>query len=79
MFLKTFKARLMAVTGISIVSFLILGAFFYSSTKEASELEGLRYNVKNIETSVLQKQRQKTTNQPTRHAKQRQTKRKSTA
>ena len=57
MFLKTFKARLMAVTGISIVSFLILGAFFYSSTKEASELEGLRYNVKNIETSVLQLRR----------------------
>ena len=57
MFLKTFKARLMAVTGISIVSFLILGAFFYSSTKEASELEELRYNVKNIETSVLQLRR----------------------
>ena len=57
MFLKTFKARLMAITGISIVSFLILGAFFYSSTKETNELEELRFNVKNIETSVLQLRR----------------------
>ena len=57
MFLKTFKARLIAITAISIVSFLILGAFFYSSNKEAMELEELRYNVKNIEISILQLRR----------------------
>ena len=57
MFLKTFKARLVAITAISIVSFLILGAFFYSSSKEASELAELRYNVKNIEASILQLRR----------------------
>ena len=57
MFLKTFKARLIAITAISIVSFLILGAFFYFSNKEASELVELRYNVKNIEASILQLRR----------------------
>ena len=57
MLLKSFKARLMAITGISIISFFILGAFFNSSNKEEMELEKLRYNIKNIEVSVLQLRR----------------------
>ena len=57
MLLKSFKARLMAVTGISIISFFILGAFFNSSNSEEMELEKLRYNIKNIEVSVLQLRR----------------------
>ncbi|MDH4943670.1 methyl-accepting chemotaxis protein [Sulfurimonas sp. C5] len=55
--LKTFKAKLIAMAGISIVSFAILGVFFYYSFSEAKILNTIKYEVKNIETQILQLRR----------------------
>ena len=57
LFLKTFKARLIAITAISIVSFFILGVIFTTSSSEAEELSELRYEIKNIESTILQLRR----------------------
>ena len=53
-YLKTFKARLIAITATSVLSFIILGAFFYNSLIEINELSELRYEVKEIENYKLQ-------------------------
>ncbi len=52
--LKTFKARLIAITVISIFSFIVLGLFFYKSLIEVNELSQLRYELKEVETYKLQ-------------------------
>ncbi|MCW8953504.1 MAG: hypothetical protein OQK48_01010 [Sulfurimonas sp.] len=45
--LKTFRAQLIAMAVISLISFLILGLFSYSSSKETKELFELKNEVKN--------------------------------
>jgi hypothetical protein len=55
--LNTFKARLIAITGMSMFSFLILGVFSYSSSKDMNELSQIKYEIKNIETTILKLRR----------------------
>ena len=52
-FFKTFKAILIAMAGASLVVFLILGLFFYSSSQSIAELSLLKYEIKSLETSAL--------------------------
>ncbi|WP_373035886.1 methyl-accepting chemotaxis protein [Sulfurimonas sp.] len=55
--LKTFKARLMAVSVMFMLSFLILGIFSYLSSKDMEELSQIKYEVKNVETTILKLRR----------------------
>ncbi|QOP41028.1 methyl-accepting chemotaxis protein [Sulfurimonas marina] len=57
LFFNTFKSRLILMAGISIVSFLILGLFFSYSSSQAQELAELKYEVTNIDNSILQLRR----------------------
>lgn len=52
-FLSTFRALLIAMAVISMIMFIFLGLFFYSSLKSISDLGVLKYEVKSVETSVL--------------------------
>lgn len=54
---KTFKARLMAVTLISISSFLFLGIFFYNVSSSVLELEEIRHHIISIENTILELRR----------------------
>ena len=57
MLLKTFKARLIAISVFSVVSVLILGIAFSVFYTHASELSNLKYKVKNIENIILELRR----------------------
>ncbi|WP_304543174.1 methyl-accepting chemotaxis protein [Sulfurimonas microaerophilic] len=57
LFLSTFKSRLILMAGVSIVSFLILGLFFSYSSSQAKELAKLKYEVTNIDNTILQLRR----------------------
>ncbi len=57
LFLKTFKSQLIAMSTLSVVLFFILGAFFYGSSQDAKELSQLKYEVKQIENTILQLRR----------------------
>lgn len=52
-FLSTFRALLIAMAVISMIMFIFLGLFFYSSLKSISDLGVLKYEVKSIEADVL--------------------------
>lgn len=52
-FLSTFRALLIAMAVISMIMFVFLGLFFYSSLKSIGDLRVLKYDVKSIETDVL--------------------------
>ena len=52
-YLKTFRAMLIAMAGMSIVMFFFLGLFFYNSSKDAKELSMLESQVDNIKPSIL--------------------------
>lgn len=55
--LKTFKARLMTITAMFMLSFLILGIFSYLSSKDMEELSQIKYKVKNVEATILKLRR----------------------
>ena len=57
MFFKTFKSKLITMAAISILAFLALGLFFYSSSQDAAELSRIKYEVKEIESEILQLRR----------------------
>ncbi|MFA6192846.1 MAG: methyl-accepting chemotaxis protein [Sulfurimonas sp.] len=52
-FLKTFRVMLIAMATILMLLFLIVGAFFYSSSQNLSKLSQLKYEVKGVESSIL--------------------------
>jgi methyl-accepting chemotaxis protein len=52
-FLSTFRALLIAMAVISMIMFIFLGLFFYSSLKSIGDLGVLKYEVKSIEADVL--------------------------
>ncbi|MDQ1264125.1 MAG: methyl-accepting chemotaxis protein [Campylobacterota bacterium] len=56
-FLKTFRALLSTMATVSVLMFVVLGFIFYNSIDNIKELENLKYEVKNIETSVLKLRR----------------------
>ncbi|MCD6260133.1 MAG: methyl-accepting chemotaxis protein, partial [Helicobacteraceae bacterium] len=56
-FLNTIKSRLIAITAVSVASFFILGFIFYSSSKDMRALDALKYEVKNIEKTILELRR----------------------
>ncbi len=56
-FLTSIKSRLLAITMTSIVSFLFLGFYFYTSSMELKELSVINFKIKNIETYILQLRR----------------------
>ncbi len=56
-FLTTIKSRLLTITITSIISFLFLGLFFYTSSIELKQLSVINFKIKNIETHILQLRR----------------------
>ena len=52
-FLKTFRVMLVAMVIVFMFLFLAIGAFFYNSSQNLSELSQLKYEVKSVETSIL--------------------------
>ncbi len=54
---STIKSRLLTITIISVLSFLFLGLFFYNSSRELKQLSTMNFDVKNIETYILQLRR----------------------
>ncbi len=56
-FLTTIKSRLLTITITSIISFLFLGLFFYTSSLELRKLSVINFKIKNIETYILQLRR----------------------
>ncbi len=52
-FLNTFRALIIAMAVISVLMFLLLGLFFYNSSRNITELSQLKYEVKSIESGVL--------------------------
>ena len=51
--IKTFKAKLIAITAISILSFLTLGIFFYKAYYDSKKISELKNNLITIETNVM--------------------------
>ena len=51
--LNTLKARLIALTGMSMLSFLFLSVFSYLSLTDMDELSQIKYEIKTIETTIL--------------------------
>lgn len=52
-FLNTFRALIIAMAVISVLMFMLLGLFFYNSSRNITELSQLKYEVKSIESGVL--------------------------
>lgn len=50
---KTFKAMLISMATVSIVLFLALGFFLSNSSKQISELSKIKYEIKNLESTML--------------------------
>ena len=51
--IKTFKAKLIAITAISIFSFLTLGIFFYKAYSDSKEIFEIKNELITIETNVM--------------------------
>ena len=52
--LKTFKARLIAITAISILSFIILGLFFTKAYYDSKEIAEMENNLITVEKNLIQ-------------------------
>lgn len=52
-FIKTFRALLMFMAGMTMLMFLALGAFFYISSNDIRELSKLEYEVNRIKPAIL--------------------------
>jgi methyl-accepting chemotaxis protein len=55
--LKTFKSRLTAMAIISIGALLLLSALSYYSANEVKDLSNIKYELKNVESTILQLRR----------------------
>ncbi|WP_294963866.1 methyl-accepting chemotaxis protein [Sulfurimonas sp.] len=51
--LSTFRAHLIALSGISILSFCVLGLFFYLDSKDMNELSQIKFELKSVEATIL--------------------------